>query len=130
MAGGWKATALKAEVWVDTVTEGGWSFMATWRKEEVDTARHRTGKREATRLGKLLSHTEAWNFVKRHPSAKPTSRRNPCMDARRTETCVAPRHKDASRDIYFIFSQRAAWRAGAARLFLFLFPCPADLERD
>ena len=28
------------------------------------------------------------------------SQRNPCTDARRTETCVAPRHVDASRDFY------------------------------
>ena len=33
--------------------------MAAWRKEEVDAARHRQEKREATRLGKLSSHTEA-----------------------------------------------------------------------
>ena len=39
-------------------TEGGRRFMAAWRKEEEDAARHRQ-KREATRLGKLLSHTEA-----------------------------------------------------------------------
>ena len=32
IAGDWKATALKAEVWVETVTEGGRRFMATWRK--------------------------------------------------------------------------------------------------
>ena len=58
MTGDWKATALKVEVWVEAVTEGGRRFMATWRKEEVDAARHRQEKREATRLGKL-SHTEA-----------------------------------------------------------------------
>ena len=28
----WKATALEAEMWVQTVTEGGWRFMAAWRK--------------------------------------------------------------------------------------------------
>ena len=28
----------------------------------------------------------------------------PCTGARRTETCVAPRHIDASRDLNFIFS--------------------------
>ena len=28
----WKATALKAEVWVDTVTKGGRRFMAAWRR--------------------------------------------------------------------------------------------------
>ena len=60
LAGDWKATALKAEVCCETVAEGGLRFMAAWRKEEVDAARHRQEeKREATRLGKLLSHTEA-----------------------------------------------------------------------
>ena len=53
------ATALKAEAWVETVTEGGRRFMAAWRKEEVDAARHRQEKREATRLGNLLSQTGA-----------------------------------------------------------------------
>ena len=37
--------------------EGGRRFMAAWRKEEVDAARHRQEKREATRLGTLLSQT-------------------------------------------------------------------------
>ena len=47
-------------MWVETVVvEGGGRFMTAWRKEEVDTARHRQEKREATRLGNLLSHTEA-----------------------------------------------------------------------
>ena len=32
--------------------------MAAWREEEEDAARHRQ-KKEATRLGKLQSHTEA-----------------------------------------------------------------------
>ena len=59
ITGDWKATALKAGVWVDTVTEGGRRFMAAWRKEEVDAARHRQEKGEGTSLGKLLSHTEA-----------------------------------------------------------------------
>ena len=65
------------------------------------------------------------------------SRRNPCTDARRTETtcvmptCVAPRHVDASRDFFFFFffffSERAArggrggGGGGDARLFSFLF---------
>ena len=57
MAGDWKATAFKAEVWVETVTEGGRGFMSAWRKEELDAARHRQEKREATRLGNLLSQT-------------------------------------------------------------------------
>ena len=59
ITGDWKATALEAEVYVEMVTEGGRRFMAALRKEEVDAARHRQEKREVTRLGKLLSHTEA-----------------------------------------------------------------------
>ena len=59
ITGDWKATALVAEVWVETVAVGGRRFMAAWRKEEVNAARHRQEKRKATRLGKLLSHTEA-----------------------------------------------------------------------
>ena len=57
IAGDWKATALEAEVWVETATEGGRRFIAAWRKEEFYAARHRQ-KREATRLGKLFSHME------------------------------------------------------------------------
>ena len=69
IAEGWKATALEADVWVETVTEGGRRFMVAWRKEEVDAAKHRQEEREATRLGKLLSHSEAYNFAKQHPWA-------------------------------------------------------------
>ena len=32
ITGDWKATVLKAEVWVEAVTEGGRRFMAAWRK--------------------------------------------------------------------------------------------------
>ena len=51
--------ALKAEVWVEAVTEGGRRFMAAWVEEEEDAARHRQEKREATILGKFYLHTEA-----------------------------------------------------------------------
>ena len=51
--------AVKAEGWVEAATEGGRRFMAAWRQEEDDAARHRQEKREATRLGKLQSYTEA-----------------------------------------------------------------------
>ena len=54
IAGDWKATALKADVWVETATEGGRRFMAACRKEEVDAARLRQEKREATRQGKIV----------------------------------------------------------------------------
>ena len=56
---GWETMAVKAEVWVEAVTEGGRRFMAAWREEEEDAARHRQEKREATSIGKLQSHTEA-----------------------------------------------------------------------
>ena len=59
ITGDWKTMALKAEVWVEAVTKGGRRFMAAWREEEEDAPRHRQEKREATRLGKLKSHTEA-----------------------------------------------------------------------
>ena len=51
--GDWKAMALKAQVWVEAVTEGGRRFMAAWRKEEVDAARHRQEEREAD-TGKVV----------------------------------------------------------------------------
>ena len=52
--------------------------------------------------------------------------------ARWTETSVAPRHVDASRDFYFIFSERATWggRRCQTLFILFSFPCSADHERD
>ena len=65
----WNATALEAEARVETVTEGGRRFMAAWGKGEVDAARHRLEKKEASRLAKLLSHMEALNFAKLHPLA-------------------------------------------------------------
>ena len=54
-----KATALEAAVWMETVTEGGHRSMATWRKQKVGVARYRQEKREATKMGKLVSHTKA-----------------------------------------------------------------------
>ena len=60
--GDWKAMVLKAELWVEAVTEGERRFMSAWKEEEEDAARHRQEKIEATRLGKLLSHTEALNL--------------------------------------------------------------------
>ena len=49
--------------------EGRRRFMAAWKKKEVDAAGHRQEKIQTTRLGKLLSHTEAPNFAKRYPLA-------------------------------------------------------------
>ena len=58
IVGEWKSTALQAKMWVEMASESGRRFMAAWRKEDVDAAGHRQEKRETTRLGKLLSHTE------------------------------------------------------------------------
>ena len=73
------------------------------------------------------------------------SRRNPCTDARRTETtcvtptCVAPINVDSSRDFFFFFfffSELAARGGGGGRCQTFssfsfaFFPCSADHERD
>ena len=69
ITGDWKTMALKTEVWIEAVTEGGRRFMAAWKEEEEDAARHLQENREAKRLGKLQSYTEAKNFAKRHPLA-------------------------------------------------------------
>ena len=53
ITGDWEATALEAEVWVETVTEGGRRLVAAWRKEDLEAARLHQEKRDATRLGKL-----------------------------------------------------------------------------
>ena len=54
----WEAPALGEKVWIETVIEGGRRFMAAWRKEGEDAARHRQKKIETTRLGELLSYTK------------------------------------------------------------------------
>ena len=41
IAGDWKMTALKAEVWVEMVTECERRLTAAWRKEEVAAGRYR-----------------------------------------------------------------------------------------
>ena len=54
----WHNGGLESDVWVETVTEGGRRFMAARREEEVNAARHRQEKREATRPGKLKEKSE------------------------------------------------------------------------
>ena len=44
ITGDWKAMALKAGLWVEAVTEGGRKFMAAWKEEKEDAARHRQEK--------------------------------------------------------------------------------------
>ena len=97
LAGDWKAIALEADVWVETVTEGGLRFMAAWRKQEVDVARHRQEKKEATRLGKLY-RTRKGRTCEATPIGLLAEPKESYTGPRRTETCVAPRHVEASRD--------------------------------
>ena len=72
-------------MWVETVTDGGRSFMPAWRKEEVDATRHRQEKREATRLGKLVSYREAYNL--RRDTNRP-------INSRRAEETLYGRETD------------------------------------
>ena len=46
ITGDWETMAVKAEVWVEAVTKGGRRFMAAWREEEEDAARHRQRERQ------------------------------------------------------------------------------------
>ena len=56
IAGDWKATALIAEVGRSRRVAGA-SWPRGGKKMQTDAARHRQEKREATRLGNLLSQT-------------------------------------------------------------------------
>ena len=49
IAGHWKATALEAEVWVESITEGGRRLMAAWGKVEADVASGISRRRERQR---------------------------------------------------------------------------------
>ena len=51
-----------------------------------------------------------------------------CTGARRTETCVALRHVDASRNFHSIFSERVAWGGGGGGIpdFSFALSCPCS----
>ena len=54
-------------MWVETVTESGRRFMAAWRKEEVDAARHRQEKREATKAEKVVIANGSVGFCEAIP---------------------------------------------------------------
>ena len=84
---------------VETVMEDGRRFMAVWRKKKVDAARHRQEKREATRL---IAHGSV-EFCEATPIGRVHESKESCTGARQTETCVAPKHVDASHDFYSYF---------------------------
>ena len=69
ITGDWKTMALKAEFWVEAVTEGGRRFMVAWREEEedarTDIARRREGQRDwescnRTRKRRILRSNTHW----------------------------------------------------------------------
>ena len=117
-----------AEVWVETAVQGGRRFIAAWRKEEVDAARHRQEKGEATRLGTLLSRPEGSSveFCEATPfdlvdeSKESLYGREADRDLRSACRCVTCFH--------FIFSERAAWGLGGRALpdFFILFSFPVQ----
>ena len=88
-------------------------------------------KGRSNETGKLVIAHGSVEFREASPSHSSTSQRNPCGDARRTKTCVAP--VDASRNFHLFFSpnEQRGGLGGAARLFsLVLSSLLADHERD
>ena len=125
----WKATALlKAEVWVETVTEGWQRFMAAWRKEEVDAARHRQDRRrEKQRDLETCHHTRKRRILRSNTLDLVDESKGSLLCGRKTDrdqrsacTCVA-------RFFLIFFSERAA-RGCALPDFFILFYL-ADHER-
>ena len=109
-------TALEAEVWAETATKGRQEVVAAWRKEEVDAARRRQEKIKATRDRESHYRTRKRRIL-RSDTHWPSRRvEESCTDARRTETCVAPRHVNASRNFISLSSneQRGGGAGGGA----------------
>ena len=79
--------------------------MAAWRKEEVDAARHRQEKREATRLGNLfVEFCEATPIGLVDEPKISLYGRETDQDLRSACRCVAC--------FFFFFSERAVWGVG------------------
>ena len=73
-------------MWVKTVMEGECMFMAAWRNEEVDAARHRREKRMATRLGKSCYRTWKRRTCEVTPTGLVDEPKDSCTGAGQTET--------------------------------------------
>ena len=59
----------------------------------------------------FIAH-ESVEFCEATPIGLDDGPKKCCTGARRTETCVAPRDVNASRDFSFTFSEQAAWGGG------------------
>ena len=70
-------------------------LIAAWRKVEEHIARRREGQRHWERCGRTRKH----RTCDATPLGLVGEPKESCTVARRTETCVAPRHIDASRDL-------------------------------
>ena len=134
-----KAAALEAEMWVETIMEGGRRFMAAWKKEEL-TRLDIAGRRESQR------DCESWYRTRKHRTCEAAQmvlvddQKESCMAARQTENYLAPGHVDASRDailvicfslcctrlcfVSFCFSPNEQYAGGGVRcqtFFLYIF---------
>ena len=86
--------------------------------------RHRQNKR------KIIAHGSV-GFCDATPIVLVDELKKSGTGARRTETCVVPRHVDVSRDFYFVFVRTSSVGGGGGRFSLFFyFSCLADHERD
>ena len=128
VVGSWKATALEAEMWVEAVTQGGRRFMAAWKKERVDAARHLQEKRKATRLGESCYRTWKRKTFKATTIGLVDEPKESCTSAKRTKTCLAPRHVDTSRYYLSIYFPPNEQRGGGGRCqtFSFCYPFPVQ----
>ena len=86
-------------MWIETVPEGVRRYMVAWRKKQIDAARHRERKRDATKLGKLLSFNEAQNLRSDVGwSYRRTEKNLYGRETNRDLSSAYMQHVDASRD--------------------------------
>ena len=101
-------------------------------KIRVDAARHRQEK-GGNETGKIVIAHGSVDFCEATPIGLADETKEFCTGARQTKTCAALRHVDASRELHFIFSERAGCvgEGGRRKLsLLFSFPCLANREQD
>ena len=70
ITGDWKTMALKAEVWVEAVTEGGRRFLAAWRGEEKGRRGQTSpGEERGSETGKVAIAHRSVEFYEATPIA-------------------------------------------------------------